>query len=177
MPDESFFNVKSLKQRFPVSIMEPFNSVLVQEIQRFRPLVLLIRETSASLIKIMKGEKVGSIESEALYESLSLGELPAAWARRSYPTQRNLAGYIMDLSKRLRALEDWIAHEHQPRVFWMPGFYFPQAFLTAVLQVHATASSIPINTLGLDFRYTPFKTLARDEGLNDMLDPLIQEPA
>ena len=66
MPDESFFNVKALKQRFPVSIMEPFNSVLVQEIQRFRPLVLLIRETSASLIKVMKGEKVASIETEAL---------------------------------------------------------------------------------------------------------------
>lgn len=76
---------------------------------------------------------MASAETEALYESLKLGELPAAWARRSYPTMRNLANYIGDLSKRLRALEDWIKHEHQPRVFWMPGFFFPQAFLTAVL--------------------------------------------
>lgn len=36
---------------------------------------------------------------------------------------------------------------------------------------------MPINTLGLDFRYTTHQVMAVDEGMEDMLDPYILVPS
>ena len=39
-----------------------------------------------------------------------------------------------------------------PYSFWMSGFYFPQGFLTGVLQAHSRSYKIPIDTLSFKFR-------------------------
>jgi dynein heavy chain len=45
---------------------------------------------------------------------------------------------------------DWIANG-QPKVFWLPGFFFPQAFFSACLQNHARKYQLPINQLKFSF--------------------------
>lgn len=39
-----------------------------------------------------------------------------------------------------------------PQSFWLSGFYFPQGFLTGVLQTHARKYSLPIDQLLFDFK-------------------------
>ena len=39
-----------------------------------------------------------------------------------------------------------------PFSYWMSGFYFPQGFLTGVLQAHSRLYKIPIDTLSFKFR-------------------------
>jgi len=44
-----------------------------------------------------------------------------------------------------------------PRCFWLPGFFFPQGFMTGVLQMHARKYSIPIDTLNFGFSVTGYE--------------------
>lgn len=39
-----------------------------------------------------------------------------------------------------------------PFSYWMSGFYFPQGFLTGVLQTHSRLYKIPIDTLSFKFK-------------------------
>jgi dynein heavy chain len=77
---------------------------------------------------------------------------------------RSLPGFIKDLNQRMKMMKMWIESGEAPTVFWLPGFYFPHAFLTAILQAHATKMSIPINTLTLDFKYSDTFIPHEDEG-------------
>lgn len=141
------FNYKYIKHKFQVSISEPYNAVLVQEVQRYQPLIQLINQSINSVLLTIKGEEVASSETEKLVDALLIGEIPALWANRSYPTEKGLSSFIMDLRQRIQFLENWIDSGTTPHVFWLPGFYFPQSFLTATLQAYATKYSIAVNRL------------------------------
>ena len=60
-----------------------------------------------------------------------------------------LAGYVLDLGNRLAMFQAWL-DEEPPAVYWMPGFFFTQAFLTGTLQNFARAMTIPIDMLAFD---------------------------
>ncbi len=50
----------------------------------------------------------------------------------------------------LRPHSQWL-YEGEPSAFWLPGFFFPQGFLTAVLQNHARRHRTPIDRLAFSF--------------------------
>ena len=62
---------------------------------------------------------------------------PRVWARRSYASRKPLGGWVADLLLRLALFDTWLA-KGQPPEFWLPAFFNPNAFLTAVLQVAVT---------------------------------------
>lgn len=47
-------------------------------------------------------------------------------------------------------MQNWADHGI-PRVFWISGFYFPQAFLTGALQNYARKHVIAIDTIAYAF--------------------------
>lgn len=128
------------------------NSVLVQELQRYNSLVELIVSSLASLLKTLHGEQLASTATEQLFGSVLLGEVPERWLKVSYPSQRSLTGYITDLRQRLATFESWVSNG-PPTVFWLPGFYSPQSFLTAVLQDHARRRHVEIDRLSFVFEF------------------------
>lgn len=48
-------------------------------------------------------------------------------------------------------MQGWIS-DGIPSVYWISGFFFPQAFLTGTLQNYARRSKNSIDTIGLDFK-------------------------
>jgi dynein heavy chain len=63
-----------------------------------------------------------------------------------------LASWIEDLQARIQFLVNWFDNG-TPQVFWISGFFFPQAFLTATMQNYARATGIAIDRLSYEFAW------------------------
>ena len=77
-------------------------------------------------------------------------QVPEMWARVGYPSLKPLAAWVPDLVARLAFVQRWI-DGGKPSVFWLSGFYFPQAFITGTLQNHARKYQLPVDTISFGF--------------------------
>ena len=71
----------------------------------------MLRIISDSLKNIqlaIKGEVVMSSELEDVGNALFDNKIPALWAKRSYPSLKPLASYILDFCERLNFISKWI---------------------------------------------------------------------
>jgi len=57
----------------------------------------------------------------------------------------------LDLIQRVEFVQSWVDHGI-PTIFWISGFFFPQAFLTGTLQNYARKYVISIDTVSFGFQ-------------------------
>ncbi|XP_004864511.1 dynein heavy chain 1, axonemal isoform X4 [Heterocephalus glaber] len=144
-------NLQMVMDKYPVLYEESMNTVLVQEVIRYNRLLQVITETLRDLLKALKGLVVMSSQLELMAASLYNNTVPELWNSKAYPSLKPLASWVMDLLQRLNFLQTWI-QGGIPAVFWISGFFFPQAFLTGTLQNFARKFIISIDIISFDFK-------------------------
>jgi dynein heavy chain len=110
-------------------------------------------------LKALKGLVVMSPELEAVTNSIFDNQVPEAWASKAYPSLKPLSSWVLDLLERIKFINDWI-DKGPPPVYWISGFFFPQAFLTGTLQNYARKNKIAIDTVQWNFNVLDTKTFA-----------------
>ena len=91
---------------------------------------------------------------EKMFNSLFDNQVPANWSKVAYPSLKPLGAWVLDLTARCEFIENWIT-KGTPAVYWISGFFFPQAFITGTLQNYARKVQISIHTIGFDFAVLP----------------------
>ncbi|CAM9286047.1 unnamed protein product [Ectocarpus sp. 6 AP-2014] len=125
-------------------------TVLIQELDNCNSLLEIVRTTVEQLVLAVKGEILMSSELDMVYSQFLVNQVPVEWRRRGFASLKPLGSWMKDLRWRVRFFELWLERGN-PYAFSLPAFFFPQGFLTAVLQNHARKHAVPVNLLG--FKY------------------------
>lgn len=102
------------------------------------------------LQKALKGLVVLSAELEKMGNDMFDQKVPVGWSAKAYPSLKPLGPWTKDFSLRTQFLENWI-QKGTPSSYWISGFFFPQGFLTAILQNYARKHRMPIDTVSFSF--------------------------
>jgi dynein heavy chain len=131
--------------------MRSLSIVLLQELTKFNILLRKMNSTLVELKRAIQGLAVMSQELDEMYLSFQNNVLPRIWRSVSYSSLKPLSSWFKDMITRVTFIRDWL-HNKAPLSYWMSGLYFPQGFLTGVLQTHARLYKIPIDTLSFKFK-------------------------
>mmetsp|Transcript_21660 Transcript_21660/g.21327 ORF Transcript_21660/g.21327 Transcript_21660/m.21327 type:complete len:369 (+) Transcript_21660:2069-3175(+) len=145
------FPFEEVFEKYPTQLTESMNTVLTQEVLRYNKLLDIMTTTLADIQKALVGELVMSEDLEKLANSLFDNTVPAPWEAVGFLSLKPLASWVQDLNDRVKFLSDWI-EGGTPAVFWISGFFFPQAFLTGTLQNYTRKHIIAIDELSFQFK-------------------------
>ena len=140
------FSIELVKAKYPLLYEESLNTFLQQEVQKFNNLLRVVKQSILKLKKALDGVIVISPELEKLAEGISTNQVPEMWAKYSYISEKPLMSWVKDLNARLVFFSDWINNGYPDR-YWFSGLFFPQSFLTSLLQNYARKNKIAIDTL------------------------------
>jgi dynein heavy chain len=130
------------------------DTVLMQESDRYNRVLDTMRKTLSDLRKALKGLVVMSSDLEKMFTSMVNNQVPELWSKVGWLSTKTLASWVKDLDRRLKFMRDWMT-TGTPKSFWLPGFFFPQGFMTGALQSHARRYKLPIDTLNFGFKILP----------------------
>ena len=138
-------------------------TVLRQEIIRFNKLLRVVRESTQNLVDAINGLIVMSDSLSEMYVAFINGKLPLLWSNASYPTMKPLVSWFADMKERVEFIRNWSV-KGEPTAFWFGGFFFPQSFMTGVLQNYSRKHLVPVNSL-------KFKTVVLSQTLDTINGP------
>jgi len=148
------FNVAETREKYPPKREESMNIILLQELERYNKLVGVIRSNLTSIKDALQGTIVFSFELEEALNFIKVNKVPKVWMDSSYPSLKPLPAYMQNLRERVDFFKKWVL-EGKPPVYWLSGLYFPQGFLTGILQNFARKHNIAIDKLKYDFEVLP----------------------
>ena len=141
--------------------LKSLSVVLGQEIERFNTLTRTLIVSLASLRSAIKGTIVMTGDLETMHAALLNNRVPEIWQKSGYPSLKPLGGWMLDYQLRIKMMSTWLKNG-EPKSFWLPGFFFPQGFMTGVLQTHARKYATAIDSLNFNFEVLVGKEVARD---------------
>jgi dynein heavy chain len=145
------FDTEAVSMSYPLTYTQCMNTVLLQECMRYNGLLKELERSLPLLRKALKGLVTMSQDLEEMGNKLFVGAIPGNWEACAYPSLKPLAPWVDELLERMAFLHDWIDNG-VPACFWVPGFYFPQAFFTGVRQNYARKHTLAIDTVDFNIK-------------------------
>jgi dynein heavy chain len=103
-----------------------------------------------------------SSDLELMFNHFLIKRVPPNWEKYGYLSLKPLSSWFKDLVHRIEFFNAWLEKGTLPS-YWVSSFYFPQGFMTAVLQTYARKEVIPIDEL-------VFQTRVLDKEPGDLTD-------
>ena len=97
----------------------------------------------------LKGQLNITDAMELLATSLSLNKVPAEWEKYAYFSKKSLIEWFGDMLLRISQLVTWSTELTTPKSLWISGLFNPMSFLTAIMQVTARSSNLPLDDMTL----------------------------
>lgn len=133
-------------------LMTSLGTCLSQEMSRFNRLLSQMTMTLKQLQKAVKGIIVMTGELDDMFNAELNNLVPGIWTKDGigYPCLKPLNSWFEDMILRFAFFRDWI-EGGIPIAYWISSFYFPQGFLTSVLQGYSRKNLIPVDQLSFEF--------------------------
>ena len=96
-----------------------------------------------------------SEDIDRMYKSMLNNKVPDLWSFHAYPSLKPLSSWIENFKQRIDFLRMWL-QKGKLTAYWLPAFFFPQGFLTALLQNYSRKYQIAIDALNFGFQFQTF---------------------
>eukprot|EP00702_Spironucleus_salmonicida_P008256 EST49547.1 Dynein heavy chain [Spironucleus salmonicida] len=137
-----------LAARKKFKIPQPTDIVLLQEIERFNRLLVVMRENILDLQRALAGEIGMSSDLDGMANMLFVGQMPQKWRKFAPATLKNLSGWMQHLINRADQYKKWLALG-EPAVVWLSGLHIPESYLTALVQTCSRIKKWPLDRSAL----------------------------
>jgi len=127
----------------------PYIVVCFQECERMN---VLMKEIKTSLMELdagLKGQLNVTDAMEMTSFSLNFNLVPDSWVPVAYFSKKSLIEWFSDLLQRIQQLQVWSEELITPIVVWISGLFNPMSYLTAIKQVTARFSALPLDEMEL----------------------------
>jgi dynein heavy chain len=111
---------------------KPLSIFLSQEIDRMQNVISAVKSTLSDLKLAIDGTIIMAASLQNALDSLYDAVVPASWAKISWQSA-TIGLWYSEFLARAQQFHTWL-YEGRPLVFWLPGFFNPQGFLTAIRQ-------------------------------------------
>ncbi|XP_065348136.1 dynein axonemal heavy chain 7-like [Cloeon dipterum] len=115
------------------TVAGPLKAVLMQDLIQYNELLNVMWCSLEHFVKAMQGKEKMHSELEELAASLTANRIPECWKPKCYACIKSLKAFISDLNKRVQFFRNWL-QSGQLNVFWLPGFFAPNSFLSILLE-------------------------------------------
>lgn len=127
----------------------PFVVVCLQECERMNTLLKTIQTSLKDLDAGLKGTLNVTEAMENLASALGLNRIPPSWQKVAYLSKKGLLVWLDDITRRCDQLTAWSDEFETPKVLWISGLFNPMSFLTAIMQITARATGLPLDDMCL----------------------------
>ena len=111
----------------------------------------------------MKGQLNMSQPMEDLIAAMTINQWPGRnpystcmWEKKAWPSMKNLMSQFGDTMLRIQQLETWVIDLTTPFSIWLPGLFNPTSYLTAVMQVTARRTGMPLDQMTTETHMSTF---------------------
>ncbi|KNC52665.1 dynein heavy chain domain-containing protein [Thecamonas trahens ATCC 50062] len=140
---------RAVRAKYPLKHEDSMATVLYHDCTRYNSLLGVVEGSLTDLLAALQGRIVMSAALDAVAQRVFDGLVPGAWGDAGYLSEKALGPWMADLRSRLEFLQRWF-EDGPPVVYGLGKFFYPQAFLTGVLQNYARKYSVAID--GVVFR-------------------------
>jgi dynein heavy chain len=145
------------------NLMNSLGTCLTQEMDRFNLLLKKLVSTLRDVQKAIKGTIVMTGELDDMFGSMLNNEQPGLWSNVGYPSLKPLSSWFEDMILRVEFFKEWVENGI-PNAYWISSFYFPQGFLTSILQGYSRGNMIPVDQLSYEINVEDTDDAAELEG-------------